>query len=81
MGDYVPVSCDFHDELESLATLQQECLIFYHNETGDVVERRDRIADIYAANKADYLKLTDGTEIRLDQLVSVNGKLPSDSAN
>lgn len=74
MNDYVPVSCDFQDELEAAATLQLQCLIVYHNAEGEIVERQDRIVDIYAANKADYLKLTDGTEIRLDQLVSVNGK-------
>lgn len=81
MNDYVPVDCGFHDELESLATLRQECLIFYHNATGEIVERRDRIADVYAANKADYIKLTDGTEIRMDHLVSVNGKLRPGSSD
>jgi len=29
--------------------------------------------DVYAANQADFLKLKDGTEIRLDRLISVNG--------
>jgi len=28
---------------------------------------------MYAANQADFLKLKDGTEIRLDRLISVNG--------
>lgn len=77
MDAYIPVSCDFHDELEALATLRQECQIVYRNAADEVVEVQDRIVDIYAANKADFLKLKNGTEIRLDRLVSVNRKLMS----
>lgn len=74
MDAYIPVSCDFHDELEALATLRQECRIVYSNAANELVEVQDRIVDVYAANKADFLKLKDGTEIRLDRIVSVNDK-------
>lgn len=74
MDAYIPVSCDFHDELEALATLRQECRIVYYNAANELVEVQDRIVDVYAANKADFLKLKDGTEIRLDRIVSVNDK-------
>ncbi len=74
MDAYRLVSCDFHDELEALATLRQECQIVYRNTADEVVEIQDRIVDVYAANKADFIKLKNGTEIRLDRLVSVNGK-------
>ncbi len=74
MDAYRLVSCDFHDELEALATLRQECQIVYRNTADEVVEVQDRIVDVYAANKADFIKLKNGTEIRLDRLVSVNGK-------
>ncbi|UBF23674.1 hypothetical protein K9N68_18045 [Kovacikia minuta CCNUW1] len=74
MDSYTPVSCDFSDVLESLATLRQECQIVYRNEADEKVEAQGLIVDIYAANKADYLKLKDGTEIRLDRIVSVDGK-------
>jgi len=40
----------------------------------EIVEVQDQIVDVYSANKADFLKLKDGTEIRLDRLVSVNGQ-------
>jgi Rho-binding antiterminator len=39
-----------------------------------VVVVNDRIVDIYAANKADFLKSGNGSEIRLDKLKSVNGE-------
>ncbi|MBE9181979.1 hypothetical protein IQ268_25760 [Oculatella sp. LEGE 06141] len=74
MNDYTLISCDFHDELEALATLRQTCQILYRNEVNEQVETNSRIADVYAFNKADYLKLDDGTEIRLDHIISVNGK-------
>jgi Rho-binding antiterminator len=73
MNDYCLVDCGFHDQLEALATLRQTCQIFYHTVTGEIVRVQDQIVDVYAANQADFLKLKDGTEIRLDRLISVNG--------
>jgi Rho-binding antiterminator len=74
MDAYTPVSCDFHDELEAIATLRQTCRIVYHTEADTTSEIEGRIADVYAANHADYVKLEEGTVIRLDQIVSVNDK-------
>ncbi|MBF2048324.1 MAG: hypothetical protein EDM05_048445 [Leptolyngbya sp. IPPAS B-1204] len=74
MDAYIPVSCDFHDRLEALATLRQKCQIVYRNQANEVIEVEDWIVDVYAANQADFLKLKDGTEIRLDQIVAVNGE-------
>ncbi|BAU15397.1 hypothetical protein LEP3755_59550 [Leptolyngbya sp. NIES-3755] len=73
MDDYYLVDCGFHDQLEALATLRQICQISYRTVTGEVVEVQDQIVDVYAANHADFLKLKNGTEIRLDRLISVNG--------
>lgn len=74
MNPYQLVSCDFHDELESLATLHEPCEIVYKTDSGETTTVNSRIADVYASNHADFVKLEDGTEIRLDCLVSVNGK-------
>jgi Rho-binding antiterminator len=72
MSDYCLVDCDFHDQLEALATLRQTCHITYRDVSGAIAEVQEQIVDIYAANKADFLKLKDGTEIRLDHLISIN---------
>ena len=72
MDAYTPVSCDFHDQLEAIATLHQDCHIVYHDDANKVIDVTDRIVDVYASNHADFLKLKNGTEIRLDQIVSVN---------
>ena len=74
MNPYQLVDCSFHDELEALATLQQRCKITYRTETDEIVEIDSQIVDIYAAHQADFLKLKEGTEIRLDRLIQVNDK-------
>ncbi|MGI0488149.1 hypothetical protein ACN4EK_22130 [Pantanalinema rosaneae CENA516] len=72
MDAYTPVSCDFHDQLEALATLHQDCHLVYHDDANQIIEVNARIVDVYARNHADFLKIKDGTEIRLDRIVSVN---------
>ena len=71
---YQAVSCSFYDELEALATLHRLCTIRYRTETSEVVGIESKIIDLYTANKSEFLKLQDGTEIRLDRLISVDGK-------
>ena len=79
MDNYRLVDCGFHDQLEALSTLRQPCQITYRNVVEEsvaeeIVEVHTQIVDVYAANKADFLKLKDGTEIRLDRLLSVDGE-------
>jgi Rho-binding antiterminator len=74
--DYKPISCDFYDELEALATRHKTCdIIFFNN--GGRSQIRGEIADLYTREKVEYLKTTSGLEIRLDQLVEVDGKIAS----
>lgn len=72
MDEYSLVNCDFHDRLEALATLRQTCKIIFRNQMNELAEVQDRIVDVYAANKDDFIKLQEGTEIRLDKIVSVD---------
>ncbi|KAF3889466.1 MULTISPECIES: hypothetical protein [Nostocales] len=74
MDEYILVDCGFHDELEALATMRQKCCIIYRGVADEVLEIQDQIVDIYSANKADFLRLRNSTEIRLDRIISVNGK-------
>jgi Rho-binding antiterminator len=73
MHPYQLIACSFHDELEALATLRRECPIHYRD--GDAVQTvTSRIVDVYARDRADFIKLQDGTVIRADHLTSVDGK-------
>ncbi|MBW4460070.1 MAG: hypothetical protein KME47_07525 [Nodosilinea sp. WJT8-NPBG4] len=74
MNEYQSVSCDFYDELEALATLHQTCPIHYRTEGGDEMSTEGQIVDFFVVEKAEYLRLKDGLEIRLDRLISVDGK-------
>lgn len=73
---YTPVNCDFYDELEALATRHKPCeIIFINNGSRSVI--RATIADLVTKDKVEYLITDSGLEIRLDQLVQVDGKLAS----
>jgi Rho-binding antiterminator len=74
--DYKPISCDFYDELEALATRKKTCdIVFFNN--GGRSEVRGEIADLYTREKVEYMKTSAGLEIRLDQLIEVDGKIAS----
>jgi Rho-binding antiterminator len=75
MKSYLPISCDFHSELELFALRQVPVEITYRQTDGSLATVHQAIQDLYARNGEEFLLLPDGSEIRLDQLVSVGGKL------
>lgn len=81
-SQYVPISCEFHDTLEDLATLRQRTVISYHGDDGAAQERTAVIKDVYARDGAEYIALDSGELVRLDRLIEVNGvKLADFSAH
>lgn len=83
MKTYHPISCDFHSELELFALRQQPVEITYRTvadptgSNGSESTICAAIKDLYTRNGEEFLLLPDGSEIRLDQLVSVGGKVLS----
>jgi Rho-binding antiterminator len=81
MKTYRPISCDFHSELELFAMRQQPVEITYRTfasptgADGNETTICEAIKDLYTRNGEEFLLLPDGSEIRLDQLVSVGGKV------
>lgn len=75
---YVPIDCDFHDELESAATLRRKVTLVVHDAAG---ERRleDVIADLGHERpgepRGEYMTLGSGERIRFDRIVSIDGKV------
>ena len=68
--DYQPIDCTLHDRIEAHATLHETVRIVYRD--GDrVVEVTDRIADWFAKNGAEYMRIANGTVVRLDRVVSI----------
>ena len=73
---YHPISCDFHDLLEALATSRQQAQIRYFD-IGGIEHRNAAITDVFSRDGAEYLVISTGEILRLDQLVAVNGTLPN----
>lgn len=71
---YIPINCNFYDELEALAVLKKETVIQYYNDQGAALEKTARILDFFIRDKVEYMKLSDATDIRLDYLIAVDGK-------
>ncbi|MGH7457861.1 MAG: hypothetical protein ACREKN_02105 [Longimicrobiaceae bacterium] len=73
-GSYEPIDCADHDRLEALAVERREARIVYRDDSGREVTRQDRIVDVFTERDAEFLTLADDTRIRLDALVSVEGR-------
>ena len=71
---YQPINCHFYDELELLAIRQKPCIIIFTNEDNKEESLTSRIKDFKIIDRAEYMLLEDGKFIRLDYLISVDGK-------
>lgn len=74
MKTYTPLNCGLYDELEALSTTGKEVIVQFFID-GITVEESGKIVDIFSRDKAEFLRMANGVEIRLDELFSVNGKL------
>lgn len=71
--NYHPISCEFHDRLEDLATLRKRARISFRDESGSDQYRDTVITDVFAREGAEYLSMDTGETLRLDHLVEVDG--------
>jgi Rho-binding antiterminator len=76
--DYSPISCEFHDRLEDLATLRRPTRVCFRDRAGVLQQRDAIIADVFSSAGAEYMSLNSGDVLR-DQLVEVNGEKLSDN--
>lgn len=74
MPDYIPIDCSYYDELEALATLRKEARVFYLSETDKPIKKTAHIKDFFIVDKVEFMLMGDGSKIRLDKIISVNGK-------
>jgi Rho-binding antiterminator len=77
---YKPISCSFHDRLESIAVLRKVVKIIFMDEAGNRQEITSQIVDFKNHDGAEFMVLPDGQIIRLDKIINVDGKsLPKDN--
>lgn len=69
----MPVGIDFYDELEMLISSRRACEIVFLKDGGRSVIH-GIIADISDPGQNTFLKMDSGLEIRLADLIEVNGK-------
>ena len=74
MKDYKPINCSFYDELEAAATLKKYIRIQYLSTLQEMLTIEAVIKDLYIKEGAEYMLLNTGEEIRLDRIVSIDGK-------
>jgi Rho-binding antiterminator len=71
--EYRPISCEFHDVLEALATTRRAAHIRFRAADGTEQERTASVQDVFARAGAEYLVTGAQETLRLDQLISVDG--------
>ena len=71
-ANYKPISCDFHDVLESLATSRKPAKVRFLDNEGALQHRSAVIQDVYSRDHAEYVSLSSGEVVRLDRLIAVD---------
>lgn len=71
---YQPISCNFYDHLEAIATLRKRIIIRYLDKTGKETSTLAQIKDLYVKDKVEYMVLDNDDTIRLDHLLAVDGE-------
>lgn len=72
---YQSVACGFYDHLEATAVRRQVVKVVFVDADGCHHAVEAGIADVFSRDRAEFLRLTTGEEIRLDRLVQV-GDVP-----
>jgi Rho-binding antiterminator len=70
---YIPIDCNYYDRLLEIITRRQEALLVYRNLENVPIAVNTSFFDIYTKAGEEFLQLTDGTVIRLDKIISLNG--------
>jgi Rho-binding antiterminator len=73
MSNYQPVNCEFHDVIETCATLHKPVSILTKIPDGTRRAIHAIIANVFARDGVEYLKTECEELIRLDELLAVDG--------
>jgi Rho-binding antiterminator len=72
-SDYRPIECGLHDRLEALATTGIVVQIVTRSSDGQRRVLEDRLVDVFARGREEFVRTGGGELIRLDHLESVDG--------
>lgn len=68
MSNYDPIDCSLYDRYEAWATRRSTVRIV-HRKVSEHQESIGRIVDLFIEEKAEWLRLENGTRIRLDRII------------
>jgi Rho-binding antiterminator len=74
---YTPVACGFYDVLEAAALRGTPVEVVHVDGGGAEVRLATPLADVFSRGGAEFVRLADGREVRLDRLVRVDGHAPA----
>ncbi|MEO0340938.1 MAG: hypothetical protein AAF242_17220 [Bacteroidota bacterium] len=74
MSKYVPINCNYYDELEAIATLRKKVEVEYYEQDQPTTIQNVMIKDLYTKNKEEFVVFDNGLILRLDYLIKVDGK-------
>jgi Rho-binding antiterminator len=69
---YVPINCEFHDVLEATAIKRKLAAITFDDIQGDRHTASTRIVDLYSEAGVEFMRLENGSTVRLDHVVSLD---------
>lgn len=69
-SDYEPISCAFYDMLEATAVRGEKVTIVFEAD-GDTHEVQARVLDLFTKASHEFVVLSTGDTLRLDQLIRV----------
>ncbi len=72
MEKYIPLACQFYDVLEMHASRKEVVIIAFFENSKSVKTVESKIKTLVTRNKEEFVVLPDDTEIRLDQILSIN---------
>ncbi|GAA4849705.1 hypothetical protein [Algivirga pacifica] len=71
---YLPVGCDFYDQLTEIATHKKHIKVFYFDEKKEMMDAQGIIEDIRTLPDKSEVLAIGGQEVRLDKIVTVAGR-------
>ncbi len=70
--DYQPIDCGFYDALEAAATQRRRVALQYFNDLHQLCLDSGVIDTFFIRDKAEFMRLKSGEEIRLDHLIRLD---------
>lgn len=72
---YIPINCNFYDEIEIRAMRKSKTTVIYLSENDEPTTIEGVIKNVFAKNKEEFLEMKSGLIFRLDRLISLDGKI------